>query len=801
MGRVIKVQTNFAVGEINPELRGRIDLKQYESALERARNVICKPQGTIERRPGLKFVFSVPSAATPESGVRLCPFVFSTTQTYMFLFSGSRAYIFKEGVQVTNINGTGNDFLDCSSSVSGVTDGITSARLSNLWWTQSADTLLLFEETMQPLKIVRGANDSTWTVSDITFDFIPKYAFTLSESTPSATLTPSAVTGNITLTASATVFSSGNVNQYIQVNDNFGRVKITGFTSTTVLKGVTEIPFFSTTAVASGAWTLEAGYEDAWSSTRGWPRSATFHEGRLIIGGSKSLPTTVWGSRVGDFFNFDSGQSLDDEGLEATIDTDQVNACVGVMSGRDLQVFTTGTEFVVPQTDGEPLTPTSFLFKPSTRRGTQSGTRPLTTEGGTLHLQRGGKALREFLFQDVEGSYVSNDVSLLSSHLLQTPTRMAMRRGTNVDEGDLLMLVNSGDGSIAAFSLLRSQSVIAPSLLTTDGSFQDVNVEDADVPVTYTVVKRTLANESTCTITVTDFSNIAADSTIILTKPDGTTVTFTCQGSGTGTPEENKFFTNSSNNVTADNIFTCINAHADFTSSNPAANVVTVTRAAIGRENLTVTSSDTTRLATTNFTNTEVYYVEVFDSDFTTDSAAQFTSAASNLPGTTTVNSGINHLEDYTVKVIADDSMLGDETVASNAITTDRTADTYLEIGLEFPTFTDTLAGATKTTPLVRTMPVEPRLASGPVTGNKKRIVQASVVMDNTQNMAVNGSELSFRRLDDMALDAGISKFTGTKRIGPFLGYDFKGQVEVTQTQPLFMTLLSLDYRVSVATD
>ncbi len=33
MGRVVKVQTNFTVGEVNPELRGRIDLNQFESAL------------------------------------------------------------------------------------------------------------------------------------------------------------------------------------------------------------------------------------------------------------------------------------------------------------------------------------------------------------------------------------------------------------------------------------------------------------------------------------------------------------------------------------------------------------------------------------------------------------------------------------------------------------------------------------------------------------------------------------------------------------------------------------------------
>lgn len=56
MGRVVKVQTNFTVGEVNPELRGRIDLNQFESALERARNVIINPRGIVDRRFGSKFV-------------------------------------------------------------------------------------------------------------------------------------------------------------------------------------------------------------------------------------------------------------------------------------------------------------------------------------------------------------------------------------------------------------------------------------------------------------------------------------------------------------------------------------------------------------------------------------------------------------------------------------------------------------------------------------------------------------------------------------------------------------------------
>jgi hypothetical protein len=801
MPRVIKVQTNFAVGEINPELRGRIDLRQYESALERARNVVCKPQGSVERRPGLKYLFTIPSAATPESGVRLVPFSYSTTQTYMMVFSGTRMMVFKDGVQVTNINAGGTDYLDVSSSVSGVTDGLTSARLANLWYTQSADTLLLFEESMQSIKIVRGANDAAWTVSDIAWDFIPKYAFTLSASEPSATLTPSATSGNITLTASGSVFSSGSVGQFVEANNNFGRARITAYASGTSVSAVTDVPFFSTSAIASGEWTLEAGYEDAWSATRKWPRTATFHEGRLIIGGSFSLPTTVWGSRVTQYFNFDQGQALDDEGLEATIDTNQVNAVTAVFSGRDLQVFTTGTEFICPQANTEPLTPTSFLFKPSTTRGAEPGIRPVSTEGGTLYLQRGGKAVREFLFSDIEGSYVSQDISLLSSHLLQAPTRMSMRRGTNVDEGDLLHLVNSTDGSMAVISILRSQNIVAPSLYTTDGSFLDVQVEDADTPLSYAAIKRTIPDESTCTITVTDFSNIATDSTISLISNAGTTTTFTCQGAGAGTPDANKFFHNESNDTTADNIFTCINLSDDFSATNPAANVVTVTRAAIGKNNLTVTSSDTTRLAVTDFVNTDVYYVELFSKDHTTDSSIQYTATAANLPASTTVT-GLSFLEDQAVKVIADDTILTNVTVASNQVTIDRLATTYLEIGIEYPSFTDTLAGsASKTTPLVRTMPVETRLPSGPITGNKKRIVKANLILDNTQNVTINGTEVPMRQLGTDFLDQGIVKFTGTKQIGPFLGYDYKGQIEITQSQPMFMTLLSLDYRVSVATD
>jgi hypothetical protein len=480
MPRFVDVQTNFSTGELDPLLRSRVDLAQYNNALAKATNVVVQPQGGIRRRPGLKYLAELPNSSTPSAanGVRLVPFEFSVDDSYMLCFTDQRMYVFKDGVQITNINGSGNPYMATS---------ITGAMLSDLCWTQSADTMILVNADLAPAKLVRGATNADWTISTITFDSIPKYAFTLSASNPAATLTPSAVSGNVVLTASAGVFSAGSVGQYINATPQ-GRARIIQYVSTTVVNAVTEYPFYSTTAIANGSWELEAGYEDVWSSGKGWPRTVTFHEGRLYFGGSKSRPSTIWGSKIGIFFDFNPTASLDDDAVEATLDTSSLNVIVDMISGRDLQVFTTGGEFFVPQSGTEPITPLTLTFKAVSRNGTKPGIRVQSLESGSVYVQRQGKSINEFLFSDSQLTYVTQRISLLAGHLLKTPNRIALRRGTSTDEGDLLMMTNADDGSMAVFSIMRSQQITAPSEFITDGTFKDVAVDVTDI---YSVVKRT----------------------------------------------------------------------------------------------------------------------------------------------------------------------------------------------------------------------------------------------------------------------------------------------------------------------
>jgi len=44
----------------------------------------------------------------------------------------------------------------------------------------------------------------------------------------------------------------------------------------------------------------------------------------------------------------------------------------------------------------------------------------------------------------------------------------------------------------------------------------------------------------------------------------------------------------------------------------------------------------------------------------------------------------------------------------------------------------------------------------------------------------------------------GVTTFSGVKKTQGFLGYDRDAQITISQSKPLFFTVLSLDYKVSV---
>ncbi len=244
-------------------------------------------------------------------------------------------------------------------------------------------------------------------------------------------------------------------------------IEITDFDSATVVTAtvIEELP--NTNATIDWA-------EASFSPVRGYPATVAFHQDRLVIGGSRDLPNRLWFSKSGDLFNFDLGEGLDDEAIEFGILSDQVNAIRGIFSGRHLQVFTSGAEWMVT---GDPLTATSVQIRRQTRVGSVTGRYipPVNVDGATLYVARNQREIHEFLYTDIEQAYQSTDLALLSRHITENPADQ------DYDQKNRLLFVVREDGRFATLTVFRAEQVSAWTLHETAGLALSVAVVGEEV--------------------------------------------------------------------------------------------------------------------------------------------------------------------------------------------------------------------------------------------------------------------------------------------------------------------------------
>ena len=468
MARVNIAQTQFTSGELDPRLAARHDYDGYYKGAETLENVVCLGQGGVKRRGGMKYIDTL-----TDSAVRFVTFEFNVTQTYLLVFANAKMYVYKDGVKQTGLNGTGNDYI---------TTPYNATQISEIGVTQSADTLIICHHSHAPRKIMRGGSHTTWTLSTISFSYYPTFDFNADYDSNTFAIGSNwnSVGSDVTVTCNASgKITSDHVGGIFEGNG--GVIRIESVTSTT-LTGELLKEFTNNNTLDGVDVSLE---EPVWSSAHGYPQTVTFHESRLWMGNSTARPQTLWGSVIGDFFNFDRGVGGDDEAIDITLDTDQVNAIYHIVSGRHLQVFTSGGEFYIPES---PIKPSAVRISRQTRFGVLQKVKPINVDGATMYIQRNGKQVREFLFTYTEASYVSSEVNLLAPHITNAPVAMASQTGDVENEGNYLFVVN-GDGSMGVFITNRAEKVMAWTKYTTSGDILDVAVVE---DVVYLYVKRTI---------------------------------------------------------------------------------------------------------------------------------------------------------------------------------------------------------------------------------------------------------------------------------------------------------------------
>lgn len=528
MPRVHAIKTAFTTGELDPLLRGRVDFTGYRNGADRMRNVLCQPQGGYVRRPGLEAVEKLLYQLEAQS--------FSGFTVTMVNDSGATVGNLTDGDEATLAStsalGATDNFvifqIDFGSSAAcpdyldimdlGLNTGAVEldeeVRLED---SDNASSWATVEHVFSSIssakrdyrlklngkrycRLIRiGTTDTSTAYMEI--DEI--YAWNESSTLSNVRLVPFEF--SITQTY-LMAFTDRNVRVF---RDGVRQADVpTSWTSallstTDAELGVTSInweqdldtllvvhPDVEPTSISrSGdhdewqpdAWTLSniptkdfgSGAEAVWSTTRGWPVSCTFFQGRLWFGGSKSRPQTIWASRSGDFNDFDTSATDDDMGIDVTLDSAGVAAIWNIYPGRHLTLFTSSSEWYIPISESEAVTPTNIVARRNSSRGAKRGPRVVETDGGIIFVQRGGQTVREFLFTETELAYSVTPISLLSSHLLNSPIDIALRKAISTQDADYVWVIN-GDGSLATLCTLRSQDIAGWTACHTDGDFKAV---------------------------------------------------------------------------------------------------------------------------------------------------------------------------------------------------------------------------------------------------------------------------------------------------------------------------------------
>ncbi len=217
--------------------------------------------------------------------------------------------------------------------------------------------------------------------------------------------------------------------------------------------------------------------EQSYSVLRGYPSAVTFHQNRLVFGGSLSQPDSLWFSKSGYYYNFDVGTAKDDQSIHITASVGDINQIRHLVSNRDLQVFTATSEMYVPSFTNQPITPTNIQIRRQTPFGCDF-VRPQALDGATLFVQKGGAIVREYVFADTEAAYVASPISLISSHLIKTPIEMNTMYGAMSRSESYVFVVNYF-GTISVFNSNRGEERAGWTEFTTNGYFNStVTIDD-----------------------------------------------------------------------------------------------------------------------------------------------------------------------------------------------------------------------------------------------------------------------------------------------------------------------------------
>lgn len=578
MARFNLIQTNFTAGELSPRMYGRVDVARYNSGAKRIENCVVLIHGGCLRRPGLLYVAPTKTSAQHS---RLIPYVFNVEQAYQLEFGGAYVRFYDStGAQIESSPGVPYEIVSPYAAADlheidfcqGADTmflfhadyptqrlqrfGNTDWRLQPVpWVTEPFDeigirynvALTLSATTVGTGRTVTAAG-ATFTNADIGRDIewdggsatitaftsttvvtatitspfkntaVPANAWLLTAS-PISTITPSAekpVGQIITLTAAVATWRADDVGRHVVLNG--GLVRITGYTSATVVNAEIRVEMSSAVAVIGRAWAL---CRSMWGQEFDYPRTGSLHQQRLWAGGSPGFPDTLWMSRLGEVYDMEVGTEPD-AAYAAGVYSDQANPIRHLAAVRALAVLSYGAEFTVRSSgDTAAITPTTLQIDNQSAYGCNE-VAPVRVGNELLFPDRSGRKIRALSADRFDASnFSAPDITALAEHI----TESGICDMDAQAEPESLVWCVRNDGVIALCTLDRDNDVVAWARQITDGAFESVSV----IPVgtsqqVWAIVRREVNGNTVRNVEIFDFTCFTDSAVLVENVSPFTTV-------------------------------------------------------------------------------------------------------------------------------------------------------------------------------------------------------------------------------------------------------------------------------------
>lgn len=522
MAVIYKSQYQFSRGELSKRSLGLRNNDLYDRAILSSSNMVPVLQGGLRSRSGTKYILPMRNSA---DDAVLVEFQFSVDQTYLLALGDQYAYVYKDRepvlesaqtitgatsadpvvitinghsysdgdiIKISNVGGMtelndrfyyvsnsatnafelqdlfGND-IDGSGYTSFTSGGDcekvfeistpwSDSDLSGLSYFQVLDVIYFYHRDYK-VRAVGRVSDTNWSVTTTELVNGPY----LPVNSTATTMTPSAATGSITLTASANTFEADDVGRTMRLKvgaNDWGWLEITGYTNATTVSATVKSTLGGTSATDKWRFSVYGG------TTYGYPSLGVIDNDRMVVAGSKVFGDNLAFSQTGlykpaeiDFAPSDpDGTVVDSNGLTVNVGSTDNDQIVFLKSIDGVVVGTYSSEYTVTGSgpaDSQAITPNDRVVRQESTFGSSQNVRSQKIGRSILAIDRSGMKLREISYSFSDNAYKSRDASILNSDIFGSQViRTAYQRSP-----DLIMWLVTSEGRLVSFIFDKEQEV------------------------------------------------------------------------------------------------------------------------------------------------------------------------------------------------------------------------------------------------------------------------------------------------------------------------------------------------------